>query len=36
MDERGTLPNNNIGTFSIVQLIVNTVKIPDMASRRKN
>ena len=32
MDEGGTLPNHNIGTFSIVPLIVDTVKIPVMAA----
>ena len=32
MDEGGTLPNHNIGTFSIVPLIVDSVKIPVMAA----
>ena len=32
MDEGGTLPGHNIGTFSIVPLIVDTVKIPVMAA----
>ena len=32
MDEGGTLPNHNIGTFSIVPLIVDSVKIPVMAT----
>ena len=32
MDERGTLPGNNIGTFSIVPLIIDLVKIPIKAS----
>jgi len=31
MDEGGTLPGHNIGTFSIVPLIVDSVKIPVMA-----
>ena len=29
-DEAGTLPYHNIGTFSIVPLIVDSVKIPVM------
>jgi enoyl-[acyl-carrier protein] reductase II len=32
MDEGGTLPSHNIGTFSIVPLIVDSVKIPVMAA----
>ena len=32
MDEGGTLPGHNIGTFSIVPLIVDSVKIPVMAA----
>ena len=32
MDEGGDLPGHNIGTFSIVPLIVDTVKIPVMAA----
>ena len=32
MDEGGTLPNHNIGTFSIVPLIVDSVKIPVLAA----
>ena len=32
MDEGGTLPNHNIGTFSIVPLIVDSVKVPVMAA----
>ena len=32
MDEGGTLPVHNIGTFSIVPLIVDSVKIPVMAA----
>ena len=32
MDEGGTLPNHNIGTFSIVPLFVDSVKIPVMAA----
>ena len=32
MDEGGTLPCHNIGTFSIVPLIVDSVKIPVMAA----
>ena len=32
MDEGGTLPGNNIGTFSIVPLIVDSVKITVMAA----
>ena len=32
MDEGGTLPNHNIGTFSIVPLIVDSVKIPVTAA----
>ena len=32
MDEGGDLPGNNIGTFSIVPLIVDSVKIPVMAA----
>ena len=32
MDEGGTLPAHNIGTFSIVPLIVDSVKIPVMAA----
>ena len=32
MDEGGTLPNHNIGTFSIVPLIVDSVKIPVRAA----
>ena len=32
MDEGGTLPNHNIGTFSIVPLIVDSVKIPVIAA----
>ena len=31
MDEGGTLPGNNVGTFSIVALIIDSVKIPIMA-----
>ena len=32
MDEGGTLPSHNIGTFSIVPLIVDSVKVPVMAA----
>ena len=32
MDEGGTLPNHNIGTFSIVPLIVDSGKVPVMAA----
>ena len=32
MDEGGTLPGHNIGTFSIVPLIVDSVKIPVIAA----
>ena len=32
MGEGGTLPGHNIGTFSIVPLIVDSVKIPVMAA----
>ena len=32
MDEGGDLPGNNIGTFSIVPLFVDSVKIPVMAA----
>ena len=32
MDEGGTLPSHNIGTFSIIPLIVDSVKIPVMAA----
>ena len=32
MDEGGTLPGHNIGTFSIVPLIVDSVKVPVMAA----
>ena len=32
LDEGGTLPNHNIGTFSIVPLIVDSVEIPVMAA----
>ena len=32
MDEGGTLPNHNIGTFSIVPLIVDSVDVPVMAA----
>ena len=32
MDEGGTLPGHNIGTFSMVPLIVDSVKIPVMAA----
>ena len=32
MDEGGTLPGHNIGTFSIVPLIVDSVKIPVLAA----
>ena len=32
MDEVGTLPGHNIGTFSIVPLIVDSVKVPVLAA----
>ena len=32
MDEGGTLPGHNIGTFSIVPLIVDSVKVPVLAA----
>ena len=32
MDEGGTLPGHNIGTFSIVPLIADSVKVPVLAA----
>ena len=32
MDEKGILPDHNMGTFSIVPLIADSVKIPVMAA----